>query len=395
MKTYLLLVFWTLFALPLTAQLIPDPYLLKEGHQGLDLIYEMKFDAAEAHLAGLARAYPEHPGPPFLRALNRWWQTYISMSTRAYYDFIEGQLDESMSRNEALEEAPGRHKEYVFFQFMAHALEARLFAYRGEWFSAVNAARKLVSPMKASLKYVGTEPEFYMLAGLYHYYVASYHEFYPVIRPFLSFFPDGDKEKGLAEMVQAANTTSIAQVEAGFFLGTIYLDEIGQPGKGLKQTQFLATRYPSNTKFELEYARALVKAGKYAQGEARLQAMRDRYISQPGFGTRNINSLESTTTSHLMIQVYHYLARVRLYGQQDFEGARFFLDQSDHMAKLAAVDESIYLTGNVYLRGLIADEQGEREAARKAYRRVLDMEANETYKTLAKAGLSRPLTLAD
>lgn len=377
------------------AQLISDPQLLAGGNQAIDLIYSMKFDAAEAHLAQLAQRYPDHPGPPFLRALNRWWQTFISMKTSRYYDFIEDQLAQSLDINKALEKAPGRHQEYVFFQFMAHALEARLHAYRGEWFAAINAARKLVTPMKASLGYVGSAPEFYMVAGLYHYYVATYHEFYPVIRPFLSFFPDGDKEKGLAEMEQAARLPSIARVEAAYFLGTIYLDEIDRPTQGLAQARWLSSRYPSNTWFAVEQARALVKAEKYAEGEALLQNLRNRYKAQPGFHDRNITSLESTVTTHLMIRVYHYLGRARLYGANDFEGATFYLDQSDHVARLARVDESVYLAGNAYFRGLCHDSQGNRPAAVAAYKQVLDMEGNEVYKQPAKEGIARPLTLAD
>lgn len=358
---------------------------------GLQLMYNMDYEGANRIFSGIQEAHPEHPAPYFMKALNRWWQTYISINTDAYYDYIEEQLDLAIEKNKLIEKKEGFEQEYTFFAFMNYALLSRLHAYRNEYMAAMGSARKVIGPLKQSLKFVGKQAEFYMVAGIYHYYAATYADLYPIVKPFMYFFPDGDKEGGLKELELAASTESFAQIEAAFFLSYIYLDELPDVAKGLQVSRDLYKKFPRNTWFETDYARALLLNGQFEAGEKQIDRLIAAYESQAGHENRNINSLHSRHTTHLMIKVYHYKGYAALYGHKDFDQAIAYFSLSDKMATLALVEEDFYLAGNRYYQGVCYDNLEERGKAIVAYEQTLDMDDNYFYKDQAKENLKRPM----
>ncbi|MEM7371210.1 MAG: hypothetical protein AAF587_21520 [Bacteroidota bacterium] len=393
MKHFALLLFFIPFSLFLpttSAQVFNDPAFKATVQSGLDLMYNMEYDQAEQVFEKITIEFPTHPAGPFMKGMNRWWQTYISVNTPTYYDFIEDQIEVALTKNKDLDGTPSLEQEQTFFSFMSYALLGRLHAYRKEYFAAIGSARKVISPLKSSLKYVGEQPEFYMVAGLYHYYVATYGDFYPIVRPLMYFFPDGDKDLGLIELQQAASTPSFTQVEAGFFLGYIYLDELPDLPKGLKITKQLFDKYPRNTWFESDYARGLMMNGQIAAGEKIIDHLIATYEAQAGHTTRNINSLESRYTTHLMIKVYHYKGFAMLFEYNDFAKALEYFETSNHMAELALVKEDVYLAGNSYYKGVCYDNLDQRGKAIQSYELTLDMNDNYYYKADAKKNLKEP-----
>ena len=385
-----LLIFFT--SAPLSAQLFDDPAFRNQIYQGMDLMYEMRYNEADAFFLQLERQYPDHPSGYFMRGFNRWWQTYLSITTAEYYDFIEEQVEMALEKNEGLEKNEELEREHAFFEYMSYGLLARLDAYRDQFFPAVNQARKAIPAVKRSLKFVGQEPEFYLVAGLYHYYVATYSDYYPIVRPLMYFFPDGDKQKGLEEMELAGATAGFTQQEANFFLTYIYLDELPDLPKGLKTARGLYQKYPRNTWFHTDYARALLLNKQYDAGKAELEKLRSAYIRQSSHQSRNITSLESRHTSYLMIKVYHYLGYEALFGNKSYQTALNYFAQSNRMAKLAKVEEDNYLAGNQLYMGICYDHLFQRDMAIQAYENTLDMEENTLYKDDAKKYLKSPAT---
>lgn len=396
MKHIALLYFFLFFLLIShisVAQVFNDDEFKSKVQDGLDLMYNMDYDQAEDIFTQIEQDYPDHPAGPFMKAMNRWWQTYISISMPTYYTFIEEQLDVAKEKNKNLTGSPELEQEQTFFTFMSYALLGRLQAYRNEYFAAIGSARKVIGPLKKSIKYVGQQPEFYMVAGLYHYYVATYGDFYPIVRPLMYFFPDGDKELGLEEMKLAASTPSFTQVEAGFFLGYIYLDELPDIAKGLVITRQLHESYPKNTWFTTDYARGLLLNDRFSEGGALIDELVQKYEAQTGHTSRNINSVESRFTTHLMIKVYHYKGYSLLFGDNDFETALKYFELSNQMAELAKVEEDNYLAGNQYYMGVCYDNMEQRGKAIQAYEETLDMDENYYYKEDAKRNLKQPYLL--
>ena len=369
---------------------LTDEAFRSEAERGLNLTYNMDFDAAEKVFLKLKNQYPEHPAGYFLLGFNRYWQTYMSETMKEYYPVAEKYLETALKKNEKLEDQPDYYQEYVFFQFFSHALMARLSALRRSWFSAVNSARKIISPVKKSLKLVGEAPEFYFIAGVYNYYVSTYHKSYPVIRPFLKFFPEGDEALGLEQMEKAGAVSNIAQNESLFFLIYIYLEEIDKPQKGLKNAYTIHQKFPENTWFKTDYGRALVLNKKYADGRKILESIATKFESIPGHSSKNITTKSSRYPTFMMIKVYHYLGILAIYEQYDFRKGLDYFHMSNRMAKIAGVDEDNYLAGNEYYIGVCFDNISEREKAIASYKKTLDMEENSRYKDHAKKYIKNP-----
>jgi len=379
-----------LLASRLYAQVFDDPGFRPEALKGMNQTYNFAFEAAHETFQALERKYPDHPAPYFLQAVNRWWQTYLSVTMPRYYDYIEERLEIAEDKIDGLEDNEAYAQELAFFGFMVHALEARSHAYRNEWWSAMGAARRTIDPLEACIDYAGQAPEFDMVAGVYHYYVATYHESHPIIRPVLSFFPPGDVQQGLKEMERAANTPNhLAQVEAMYFLGTIYNDEINRPSQGVAMTRRLSERYPRNTWFRNDYAHALVRAGQQEKAQTILDELIDAYRSQSGHDSRHITSQSSRHTTYLMMRVYHNRALVEM-KSSDYRSALDYFTQSNRMAELSNVEEDFYLPANQLYMGICHDRLGQREQAIEAYEAVLDLDENELYKADAKRYLKTP-----
>lgn len=390
MRILFFLLLLTSGLLPLRAQVFDDADFRPSVQKGLDQMYNLSFESAGNTFYNLLREYPDHPAPYFLLAFNRWWQTYISVTMPDYYGYIEDKLRKAEEHLDQIEDKPGYEQEHVFFEFMIHALDARTHAYRNQWWSAMNAAKRVIDPIESSLEYVGGAPEFFMLSGLYRYYVETYHQNYPVIRPILAFFPDGDIEKGLQELEKAASTLNVGQMEAKYFLGTIYNDEIDRYAKGLRITQDLANRYPNNTWFQNDYAHALILSEKYEQAERVLGQLIKVYQGQSGHDKRNINSKESRYTTYLMLRVYHNQGRLLMESQENYQGALEAFKQSNLVAKLAGVEEDFYLPANQFYTGICFDRLGQRSQAIEAYKQVLELEENTRYKADAKKYIDNP-----
>ena len=145
------------------------------------------FEKANEVFESLQQEYPDHPGPYFLLATNRWWQSYITVD-QVYHSYIEQQLDLALRHNQRLKNREDAHLEYVFFQYMCYAFKTRLHTLRREWLAAANDGRKALPYLRDGLRYAQSSAEFYFSAGIYHYYAATYPEDHFYVRPFMVFF---------------------------------------------------------------------------------------------------------------------------------------------------------------------------------------------------------------
>ncbi|MEZ4827510.1 MAG: hypothetical protein R3C61_14700 [Bacteroidia bacterium] len=369
------------------SQVFYDQHFRKMAAEGIQKTYNLEYDAAETIFSTLDKAYPHHPAPLFLLALNRWWQSFIS-TTDNWHAYIETQLEDAVARNQKMKDSPGYELEYVFFQYMSYAFLTRLYIIRREWLRAANTGRKALPYLSKSLTYTQKSPEFYFSAGIYHYYAAVFPARHSYIKPFAVFFPDGDAEIGLEELEYAAGNNNFTQAEAMYYLGDIYLEEEGEYARSLSIKKALALKYPGNTWFQADFARALVYNRRYGEAEIILKKLQAGFERLPGSQKRHITSVESNYTSQLMLRVYHYLGRISLERDKRYSQAASFFKISNEMAKLAGIESEIHLPANAYYLGRCMDGLNQKEKAGEWYQKALDMDENHLIKTQAGACLA-------
>jgi tetratricopeptide (TPR) repeat protein len=389
-KSFTLAILLTLSIFTSRAQIFEDPDFEREAQKGVELLYNFQFDAAEAVFLPLKDKYPNHPAPYFFLATNRWWQNYLSAQTPLYYKYVNSMIEKSLELNEQLADKPKLHMEYTFFQFMGNALKARVNAAQGNWWTAANAARKIITPIKEGFQYSNTRGEFAFASGIYHYYAEVYPREFPIVKPFMVFFPDGNEELGLRELKVAASQQHYAQIECLFYLSYIHLEERSDYADGLIVARTLHQRFPKNTWFRADYANALILNNQYTEARKILHQMISTFESKSGYNTRVIHSKQSRYTSHLMIKVYQYLGKIYLFKDKRYEQAKGYFEKSETMAKLANVEEDNLLAEDTYYIGRCYDGLGMREKAIAHYEKALDMEGNIYIRDEAKECLKSP-----
>lgn len=360
-----------------------DSYFRSQAQSGIDLIYNMEFNRAEQVFTSLQNRYAGHPGPYFLLALNRWWETYVAAHMHTHHAYIETHLDKALELNKAIKDCTPCELEYNFFQFMSYAFKARLYTLRKEWLNAAGAGRKALPYLKKGLDFVDRSPEFYFSSGIYHYYAEEYPKEHAYVKPFMVFFPDGDAKLGIEELKKSAETINFTQPESIFYLGDIYLKR-GEYGKGLELYRKMSERYPGNTWFKMEYARALVQTGYAARAINILNGMIDRYKAIPGHQNRNIHTSESLYTTYLITRVYFWKGVAELWYIKNYENALASFNMSKQMSGLAKLQDDEYEPALHYYLGVVNDRLGERSRAIAYYEYVINKNQQQLYKTLSK-----------
>ncbi|MEM8892787.1 MAG: tetratricopeptide repeat protein, partial [Bacteroidota bacterium] len=388
MRRILISICLLLFSLQSQAQVFEDQYFREEVKKGLDKVYNLEFEAGDQIFSKLQDKYEKHPGPYFLLALNRWWQSYIS-TTPAYHDYILKQLNTSLKLNEAFENRESHALEYTFFQYMGYAFKTRLHILQREWVKAANNGRKALKYLEQGFDFRMEAPEFYFSSGIYHYYAAVYPEDHSYVRPFMVFFPDGDEKLGLEELHKASDAQNFTQIEALFYLSDIYLEEKKSFEQALKLKSRLSAKYPRNTWFAADYARSLIFSNQYSKSASILQELEKNFETQAGFEAKQITSVDSRYTSLLMMRVYHYIGLCKMRQQLDYESASSYFEKSMNMAKLAKIEADPHLPANMYHLGLCQEKLDFLPEAIIAYETALDLEENKDIRDKVKARLKR------
>ncbi|MCW8848910.1 MAG: hypothetical protein OQJ81_02945, partial [Melioribacteraceae bacterium] len=61
---------------------------------GIDHIYNIKFDKANDAFNKLEKAYPKHPAGKFFKAMIVWWQIMLDQDNESYDELFEDKLEE-------------------------------------------------------------------------------------------------------------------------------------------------------------------------------------------------------------------------------------------------------------------------------------------------------------
>ena len=237
-----------------------------ESNDAIDAMYNFKFKIAEYQFQKLKDRYGWHPLPYFLLGLNEWWQLVPYVGNTYHDDAFYAYMDTSLFLAERIYKEVNKI-EGAFFLAATYAFKGRLLADRGHW-------RKAAFASKSSLKYLEDckgnkefSPEILFGDALFNYYVEWVPENYPMLRPFMIMFPDGDKELGLEQLKEVTNTAFYTRTEAKYFLMRILSNEEKDAFGAMKLAKELHQDYPDNAYFHRYYARTLYALGRYIELE--------------------------------------------------------------------------------------------------------------------------------
>jgi hypothetical protein len=354
-------------AVDVSGWLLLDKDIQLELGGAVQNLYNFKFDKSDKQFLSLRRRYPQHPMAYFLLGLSTWWRMMPNNVTDTRYDqrFL-AYLDTAQTKAETLYKTDSHNYEACFFLSAAYGMEARLHAERHNWRKATVASRRALIYLEKSKEANGLSSEFLFGEGLFNYYAVWIAEEYKWLRPVLFFFPKGDKARGLAQLRQVGQTAFYTGTEANFFLVTILnSDRENKAADAYVLAQQLATQFPDNSRFQLDYAKLAFKLSRFEESEAASLAVLRKYAAgQVGYGPY-AGRAATYILGYLMQYKYRDLAQAKDYYQR----CMAYSEQAG-MAK-----QGYYIFAEAGLARL-ALHDSDPATARRYYRAVLEQSDN-------------------
>src|SRR6478609_7439801 len=217
--------------------------------QGLDKVYNFKFNEARTIFLKVKEKYPTHPAYDFLMATTMYWEMLCNDSYKTQASTYLQYLDNCLQKTNGLDTVAETKIEGIFFRLAAQSYLTLYYSKEKDTNKTLKYAKNAYESYKKSLPLLSQLSEFYFSSGVYNYYVAKYPETHPVYKPFMGFFVAGNKEKGLADLDFASKNCVFVNTEATYYLSGIYLKYEIKPDKAYPYSQQLVAKYPDNLYF--------------------------------------------------------------------------------------------------------------------------------------------------
>ncbi|NLR94745.1 MULTISPECIES: hypothetical protein [Flammeovirga] len=253
-RLYLTLQFLFLFT-TLNAQsyklLWQNEEALRLAEETMDQMYHWNFVKTDSLLSVYEDLMPKHPSLPLLKAMRVYWDiTPFDYQNEDQIDKMFTYLDDCVELCEDRLDEQEDDEESIFFMLLAKSIKARTYNYIGSTWKAVSEARSVYSLTRVGMTLTDSLPEFNFSSGIYNFYREFYPEKHPIYKPFLSFFPPGDKTKGIEQLTNAMKTGVFTSAESHRYLMWIYLHIEDQQSIDLAKD--LMSKYQENQWFIYE-----------------------------------------------------------------------------------------------------------------------------------------------
>ena len=249
-----------------TTSILTDIDIQIEATSAINKMYNYQFEEAEKEFRWLVSEYQNHPLPVFLLGLSSWWKI-DAQSSKSYVGESQKEnildknflsfMDESINLSKRIYNQ-GNKVDGAFFLAASYGFKGRLLSERRKWSAAAFAGRNAIKYLKEIRKDDLMIPEISFGNGLFNYYSIWISERYPLLKPIIKLFPEGNKNKGVEQLNIASNNSFYTRTEAQYFLMRIYSGE-GKLSKALQLSEYLKDTYPQNSIFHKYYTQLLYR----------------------------------------------------------------------------------------------------------------------------------------
>ena len=356
-----------------TIILITDITIQIEATQALNDLYNFKFEKAEQQFRWFKQKYAWHPLPYFLLGLSEWWKIMPNTKSTAHDELFLSYMDSTIMVAENLHEKYPEYKiEAAFFLSAAYGFKGRLYAdeERENWRKAAAAGKTALNYLEECKTKNYLSPELLFGDALYNYFSVWVPENYPVLKPLLWFFPEGDKQLGLKQLKEVSYNAFYTRTEAMVWLMRISNSYENNQPQAFQLSEYLYQTYPDNPYFHRYYARMLYSRGMYTELDREGKAILARIDSaQVGY--------EATSGRYAAF----YLGQLYEGRRKPDEAKKYYLLAVKYAQEIGATDSGYYLFSLIAL-GEISEKQGDRAAARNYFKEVkkLSGRKDEAYK---------------
>jgi len=244
---------------------------------GLDALRAGRFEEAERQFSRLSHELPEAPEGPFFQAFEMWWKLLDRFHDRPGLRILmEAKLDEAARRASLLAESGSSSDQERGLTFLgvARLLDAQSKAVRGAHMGASSSARQGHKALTEALKRNPRSSDALFAMGAYNYFADNLPTLVKGIR-FLLMIPGGNRNRGLAQLEEAAASSRLFGTEALMLLSFIYsAREEDDAARALGYIEQARRREPESPLIALIHSDLLFEAGQLresSEGAARVE----------------------------------------------------------------------------------------------------------------------------
>ena len=342
----------------LAYSLLKNPFIQIESTEAINSMYNFEFKKAQSHFNWLQKNYPWHPLPYLLKGLNYWWQIVPNYQNESYDKAFLAYMDTTVMTAENIRDNYNE-LEGAFFLAAAYAFEGRLHSERRDYRKAALAGSRSLKYLEDCRGHEDYSPELLFGDALFNYYAEWIREEYPLLRPLMMFFPDGDKEKGVEQLKEVTRNAFYSRTEAQFYLIRILSSGPERDlTEALRVGSILHRDYPDNPYFHRYYTRLLYQSGRYGQAEKHsLEILQKLDSGQAGY--------EANSGRYACFFLGHIYEVRRKYD----DAKKYYQKGLVYAEQANATDMGYYFFSLLHL-GLIAKEEGDVETAKRYFKQV-------------------------
>ena len=249
-----------------------SPKELKVLEEVLRRVYNCENEAALRSIDSLKKVWPHHPAPAMLSSLQIYWsEGLVGKESKLYPKFVQ------LSK-QAAKEAHRLWVEYqlpegLLLEIATRGMLAERSANNSDYLATVSEARVIYKYLPIADSLSKSNPDFYLVVGLYNYFREKYPEVHPIYKPISIFFRSGDKALGIRQVKIAARSGMLSRAEAMTYLAEIYLHYEEQPAQSLYYLRKLHQSYPLNAFYSARLAEAYLNLDRFEEAEQLLEAI--------------------------------------------------------------------------------------------------------------------------
>ena len=346
---------------------------------GIDLIYNLRFKAADHYFEEIIEAEPENPVGYFFLAMVTWWRVLSDLDSREHDEVFYALLEDCIQVCERRLEKDSMDLDAILFKGGAIGFRGRLRGDRGQYLKAAGDGLKSLPLLEKSRQLEPTNKDILFGQGIYNYFAEVMPRRHPIIKPLMLLLPEGDREKGLQQLEEVAREGHYARAEAAYFLAQIHrlFEEDSLPA--LRYLEELYQRYPENALFHRYVARALAELGRWQRAVPLYQD----YIHR---------SREGRTGYHVhgRLEALYYVGKFAFFQRRLPEAEEAFAVVDSLGGNSQREQDQAYVALANLMLGMTSDLQGKRKQAVARYERVGRLVDQGDSHQLAKKYLKTP-----
>jgi tetratricopeptide (TPR) repeat protein len=347
--------------------------------KGINQIYAIEFSEAEKTFKKLSEEYPDHPAGKFFPAMIYWWKILLDTSNEQYDDIFYEKTDEVIYFCDILLEKDPDNIDALFFKGGAIGFRGRLRVIRESWLKAASDGRDALPLVEQAAKLDPENVDLQLGFGIYNYYASVIPDEYPIVKPLMLFFPEGNKELGIKQLKNTAENGKYGRIEARYFLMSLYSNYEKDNESAQLYSDRLVKAFPNNPIFERWRGRIAVKRNDWSTADSIFRNVLNKSEKNlPGY----------TTIKVKREAVYYVAYQYKIKGEYE-EALKHFKMCADYCRKIDTDSESGFLVNSTLYIGTLYETMGKYKEAEKYYEDVLDMREYANSHTLAELYIKR------